>query len=256
MTFPSLQKTFLNYPTQVLNADDQQGVWLDFSLPNGNDTQPTQGATITSVKNRWGDGVFDGTAIGTPTYRISDTTAPSKLPVVRTNGTTDGFITGDFGFDISNFTIFVAGKFPNSGVHALFVELGPDANNNDGFYLFGENAHSFLVRDNAVVSSVDVGVDWPGPNFMVTCATANNIMGSPLSVYKNGVVVGTAGAAFSDTMVSQPLNIALRDGGAGTFFTGGDWGELILFLNIGLPPSKIQVINDYLMKKWLGIPAP
>jgi hypothetical protein len=196
-----------------------------------------------------GRNAVQATGASQPTYRISDTSAPSGLPVIRTDGVAQGMQTSSFSFNPSSFTIFVAGKFPNVGAAALFVEQGPDANATDGFYLYGDGGGiNFLSRCSGVNHELAVAADWPGPNFIVACARAV-LSPALMTIFKNGVILGALSQSFVSQSSIIPLNIAFRDNGAGTFFTQGDWGEIILYTT-SLTDAQVLNVNAYLMKKW------
>lgn len=240
-------------PASILPAE--LACWYDFSNPVAG-TVFSDGALLPLIQHQLHNGRPDAaqpTPANQGVYRIGSTTAPSKLPIMRTSGN-QGYQTSDFGLGPSSFTLLIAGKFPVEEDDSLFVEFGPNATANDGFYLWGSQLNPNLYITNNV-SSLTVS----GPAAYISSAGFNifvarmNAQTGTAQLYVKNNLMASATNPLGFSVSLYPLNIAARNNVAGPQKTIGDWGELILY-DVAISDTQMLYIINYLSEKWLGVP--
>lgn len=242
----------------VVLSTSNLGLWLETSLVESFDKikETNDDITVWNDINKTSNNPYQAVA-GTakPKY---DLTAINGLPGVKLDPTgTPGPAVSSF-LQIPNFradayfTLFVLGKFDLGVSGAMIIEHGPDASNssNDGFYFsgYGLVPNPVSVRRTSVFATSGFSPNWFGSNPAIGVARH----GSDGITYKlNNASFQTLLDAgnVSDVPATETLNIGTRNGGTGTSFTNGSFGEII-FYNRALDDDEVDDILEYLNRKW------
>jgi hypothetical protein len=188
-----------------------------------------------------GGSAAQGTAANQPLY-VED--GQNGLPVIRFNGTTD-FLSQALLTLPSRFTIIVAGKFTNA--KDLFIEHGPEAINNPGFFLFGDGSggltsvHRGGTKEFTTSAANAMGSAW---------ATFGATYNGDWSVSKSGTAITvTPGGdpSVADSTLEETLWICSRVGTS--FFSDGDLGEILIW-DDPLSAGDFAAAEDYLGARW------
>lgn len=240
-------------PTDITNLQ----LWLDASDPNGNGSSPTNGAVVSSWKDKSGNNrhtsLFNaGSGYTSPSYYSNQINGKAIIRFTRTSGVIGSAYSAPLDIramtspEITIFTVYKQGT--RSGDQAVW---GCDNGGWDRFF-FSSRATDFDMGSVSFgnVSPFTVNVSGAGQLGQLKCLTAvySKAGGTDGSaIYFNGQLV----TKFTDqtTMGTDALN-AIRIGldGDDNFFNG-DMAEMIVY-NRKLTLCEITQVNRYLNQKY------
>jgi len=177
-------------------------------------------------------------------YYATQSTA-AKCPTVSSTGiifdsTNDCMVIPSIG--LGDFTVFVRGKYTNSGSYNAFFEHGVDANSNNGFWFYGSTT-PFKIYKSGSVTSVTSGSFWFNSTGTQTMALRYSSGEGVIKFYRNGVVCKTS-ASFSQTgTVSASFNIGSRN--QSSVFCGLELRQLLIY-NTALDTSDLSTVESWL----------
>lgn len=213
-------------------------LWLDASKITG----LSDGNAVSAWNDESGNGLntAQSDSAKRPVYK---TNIINGLPVVRFDGTNDNL---NVSITLPTYiTVFIVSGNASAG-KTFFIEHGANANNETGFYFFGEGGNATnIYRDGASDNYTASG--WFGNSFAVASMTYD---GTAL-VYKNGSAVSlshTAGTARSNSDVTKSLYIGERYPGD-VVPMGADIAELIIYTG-KLSDANRQAVENYLKTKY------
>lgn len=219
-------------------------VWLDAA-----DTSFSNNDAVSAWTNKGSGG---NTAQSTSGKRpVFKTNLLNGKPGVDFDGTDDCLTIASLALD-TYISVFIVAKTTTS--KAFLVEHSANANNNDGFYFYGDATAHYTVRrtnKNAYVGTVS----WFGSAAAQAGLIINAISSVPNpmgKVYKNGTVQADGLSIYTDSLsdssVTATLNIGARDNGSAAAMDG-DLHELIIY-NDAISTGDREKVEGYLAHKW------
>lgn len=236
-------------------------VWLDasdaasmFQLSSGSTAVTADGDPVGYIANKFGgNNALQATTNNRPTYKVNIRNGRS---VLRFDGANDSLSVASLTLD-ATFTIFIVASMDAAPAGTLFIEHGPNAGANSGFYFYGSANEMLYVRRTAAPAfSYDVnGVgSWAGTGWKIYSAraTATASADTSLSVFTDRTQAAnstatTVGTLTGSRTITDTLNIFSRNGSS--VFTDGDLGELLVW-NRDLSDAERLYIRRGLASKW------
>lgn len=220
--------------------------WFDASDVNGDGTNPSNGASVETWKDKSGNGydATQGTSGARPTYQTN--VINSNRPVIRFDGSDDGLRNGTMHGTPASTIIAVAKQTAGTNHQRLYAAL----NDNNIFFGSGNGNFTTFYGNDA------------GWNY----CCGDNIPSSPitdmfriLSAVSNGVTDVPYYSGLAQTRANQnSTGIGYTGFGIGNAYGAqefnGDVAELIIY-NRALTDSERKAIECYLGNKY-NIPSP
>jgi len=215
-------------------------VWLDATtiagIGNGSTvaTWPAAGSTTYSA--------IQTNASRQPTYLASGL---NGLPALSFNGTTSAMQIPSLPLN-SYMSVFVVGQFTTQ--RPMLIEHGPNANTSDGFYFYGTQSATWLVR-RAELNYALGTPGWAGSSAGIASLVYGGVP-SPGGYYLNGTQqsnVSTFGGLLGNSARTDTLNLMARNGSQAN--SQGIVGEILL-VNAALSECLRQKMEGYLAWKW------
>lgn len=188
------------------------------------------------------NGVYAYQNIDTSKRPLYKTGILNGYPALRFDGANDSLLVPNIALD-AFFTMFVVAR--TTTAKPLFIEHGANVNTTDGFYIYGSNSDTLVIK-RFVLSIIDSAAGWlGGGNSIISGLYA----GSMPEVRKNGTAQSGIyrGSAVSDTAFTGNLNIFSRNQTA--IFSEGDLFELILY-NRELSTGEQNEVGAYLAARY------
>jgi len=226
-------------------------VWLDasdvsrmFQVSTGTTAVTASGNPVGYVGCYVGGNAIQATNNNRPTWQAA---AQNGLSVLRFDGTNDSLQIASVAIN-AFMSIFVAGKFTTA--KPFFFEHSANANLNNGFYFYGANVFTFMVRRSGVNTGRNAtSATWSGSAFGVFDAQHGG--SNDFAVTNNGTAVSVTDPLVqsikTDSAETTSLNICSRNQSG--VFSDGDLGELLIY-NRRLTATESQFVRRHLGQKW------
>lgn len=144
-------------------------------------------------------------------------------PIAQFDGTDDTMQAASVAIDMF-MSVYVVGTLTLA--KPMFIEHSANANLNDGFFFFGSDASSWIVRRDGATHFAAGVANWMGSSRAQVTLTYDGLGDYYLNgvLQLNNLVTGTARA---DTTVTDDLNLLSRN--QASVFSDGDFYELLIF---------------------------
>ena len=217
-------------------------LWLD-----GADSNTVTGTTSVTA---WRDKSANGYVANSFVNSVPN---PSWVPNVRNGNGVIQYSAGN-GSSIANFvlaqtmSIFKVYYPINQSIGSPFIEQGPNAGSESGFFFHSQNDNNFYIRAGSIglanFGTTTVSNTWQ----MIEGINPDPANGNRVAFYVNGITRASGGTQSDTTTVTKTLYI---NGRAGTSSVSYNTylAELIIY-NIAVTTTQRQQIEGYLAHKW------
>ncbi len=221
-------------------------LWLDAADPNGNGSAISSGTTITTWKDKSGNGNHVTGSSGTTTYL---TTGISKLGSVYFNSS---YFTGGLSSNFTGTTIYcfiVASINSNTTQFSRLLSLGrPGVNDYDSastcipFVRYTGANQVYAGNNNSATARINItyGSPFLSQTYFTASAIGNNVNGGSFS---------TAATTSSFNLTSYALGINTNTADTASPYVG-EICEIICYFGTSLTTQQAQQIEGYLAWKW------
>jgi hypothetical protein len=149
----------------------------------------------------------------------------------------------------SKWTLFLVGYRNNSSSNLWFIEQGPDANSNNGMYMWeGGNGIIASRQTGGLRYAIQTGAPWVGSAATWYTRTVINDQGTTQSARRNGSAVtpsSTSGSFGAAQTVTDTLYIGGR--ASGVLLTAGRFVRLLIFEG-ALTTAQCEQVERYLQR--------
>lgn len=241
LSYPPLTPLFT--PTQIPNCR----LWLDAA---DSSTITLSGSNVTQWNDKSGNS-FNAVQTVTGKYPSYASTAVNGLSAIQTSSTGTTMYVPSLTVTFPPTVIMVVKKTGTGGFNTGFVEMGPNVNTSNGFYITPINNSFFSARagggQQQFYDSVGTGTarfNAVGTTYIYVCQV------TPNTLYVNGtsITVSTVINSGNPTgSLTAQLNIGSRD--QSSLFADVQYCEILIYSG-NLTLTQIQRVEGYLAWKW------
>lgn len=239
-TASSLSWSVNTYSTQRTTIDTPYTSYSGMKLYLNPEAGVTlNGSTVSAWADQSGNGysAIQGTAANQPTF-VSN--GIGGRPALSFDGTNDSLSISNFSLGTNCTIIGVLGTTTTRG---MILELGPDLNVNDGFWVFAPGSNSLRIRRSGV-NAVLVTLNWiPTNPCIFTCVSSDKRM----TVSINGRILTIGNPSGLSGTATNTLYLMSRAGSS--LFHQGVLGKVLIYEG-ELLPSQIRSIEKNLAEEY------